>query len=150
MANSSAKDSTMGMGDSSTNISTMDRGDQRGVLQRNVGSDDSGYHTREQSSSVPPARGTTANAPTASLDDQIQSASSDGDEDQIDGSLVPHEQERFDDDAAGWGNTNNADLDAILGDVLEGVDTAAKDLIFPEGSGDDWTAEDVNKSVPFM
>jgi hypothetical protein len=86
------------------------------------------------------------------LDDQIKSASSDGERDRVDGFVVPHEREEYEDnyDSAGWGNTNNADLDAILGDVLEGVDTAAKDLIFPEGSGEDWTAEDVKRSVPFM
>jgi hypothetical protein len=76
MGDPSTSDGRMVPTDSSATLGPLARSpEQRGNLRRDQASDDSGYNTREQSNSIPPAHDTTAvDAETTSLDEQRQSA----------------------------------------------------------------------------
>jgi hypothetical protein len=76
MGDPSTSDGRMAAANSSTNFGPLGSSpEQKGNLLRDQASEDSGYNTREQSNSIPPAHDTTAvDAETTKLDEQRQSA----------------------------------------------------------------------------
>jgi hypothetical protein len=201
MGDSSTSEGTMGPADSSTNAGTLGGSPaHRGNLL--PASDDSGYNTREQSNSIPPAHGTTAeDAETKNLDEQRQSAAvlhepfgtvlpalgmatqtlhaaathlaqstpqplqqepaGDNEDsssatladidpssqaaDVVDGFVIGDDEEPEE----GWGNTNVDDLVGVLDGYLN-VEEQAKEFVFPQAATQQFSADQIRKSVPFM
>ena len=196
----STSDGRMVPANSSTNFGPLGSSpEQRGNLLRDQASEDSGYNTREQSNSIPPAHDTTAvDAETTNLDEQRQSAAvlhepfgtvlpalgmatqtlhaadthlaqstpqplqqgpaGDNEDfssatladidpsyqaaDIVDGFLI-------DDEPEGWGNTNVDDLVGVLDGYLN-VEEEAKEFVFPQAATQQFSADKIRKSVPFM
>lgn len=201
MGDSSTSDGTMGPADSSTNFGILGGGspEQRGNLLRDPASNDSGYNTREQSNSIPPAHGTTADdAETRNLDEHRQSAAvlhepfgtvlpalgmatqtlhaaathlaqstpqplqqelAGDNEDSSSATLAdidPSNQAAdvvdgfvIGDDSEEWGNTNVDDLIGVLDGYLN-VEEQTKEFVFPQAATQQFSADQIRKSVPFM
>ena len=204
MGDSSTSEGTMGPADSSTNAGTLGGSPAQGGNLLPA-SDDSGYNTREQSNSIPPAHGTTAeDAETKNLDEQRQSAAvlhepfgtvlpalgmatqtlhaaathlaqstpqllqqelagdnegspsatladidpSNQAADVVDGFLIGDEPDEPD-EPEGWGNTNVDDLVGVLDGYLN-VEEQAKEFVFPQAATQQFSADQIRKSVPFM
>ena len=185
---------------SSTNFGPLGSSpEQRGNLLRDQASEDSGYNTREQSNSIPPAHDTTAvDAETTNLDEQRQSAAvlhepfgtvlpalgmatqtlhaaathlaqstpqplqqeSVGDNENSSSATLADIDPSYqaaddvggfmiDDEPEGWGNTNVDDLVGVLDGYLN-VEEEAKEFVFPQVATEQFSADKIRKSVPFM